>query len=269
MTGIGLTPLEEGVIALSAIGPFASQEELILTIVMGAMFLAGTFFVYGSIKQIKTPIAVALNRPIGAGEVADADGVVEIQGTAQPLDTLGGEWDDSDGSGGDTVEGDGEESENSGPILYVEREVEITERKGHNDSAKNRTRTIDRTRELNPFLVVDDTGEVAVDPRGADLSLREKRVTRGGRRQRYRKQIRPGDSVHVYGHKHTASDPEDAPGDDSHYVGKGSIFVISDGSQLRTVFRGVRKSIGMLVLGTFLLVISALVLLTQVLGVAI
>ena len=237
------------------IGPFASQEELILTVAMLAFLVIGAYFVYAGISTARLMVAILRNRPIGAGEVAEAEaGIIEVQGRAEPLEKA------TDGG-----------SESDTALIYEWRKEEITERHGDdNRDARNKTRTIDSDRHTEPFRVVDETGSVVVDPRGASLSLKERRITRGGPIQEYQADVKPGDSVHVYGEKRTG-ELSDGSGDVSHFVGTGPSvpeFVISDTGQFRTIFRKVRKSIGLFVLGALSIVISVSVLLFEVIGIA-
>lgn len=241
------------ILAIIAVGPFATREDVILTAVMLVMLGVGGYLLYGGFKQLRVTTTMVLNRPVDAGEVADEEGIVEVQGTAQPVEELGIPEDEIGGK--------------ATALAYKWREVEITERKGSNDSSKNRTRTVDRERHAEPFKVVDDSGETVVDPRGATLSLNERRITRGGRFQEYQGEIQPGDSVHVFGEKRTASDPEKAPGDSKHYIGNGEEvpeFIISDSSQLRSIVRGTFKTIGMVVVGILISLIAIVILLFEV-----
>lgn len=236
-----------------AIGPFATQEDLIISAIMLVMLGVGGFLLFGGIKQLRVTATMVLNRPVGAGEVAEEEGIVEVQGTAQPVEELGIPEDEIGGK--------------ATALAYKWREVEITERKGSNDSSNNRTRTVDRERHAEPFKVVDESGETVVDPRGATLSLNERRITRGGRFQEYQGEIQPGDNVHVFGEKRTGSDPEKAPGDSKHYIGNGEEvpeFIISDSSQLRSIVRGAFKTIGMVVVGVLISLIAIVILLFEV-----
>ena len=248
---IALTSLGGG--TSLAVGPFATQEDLFLFGVMILMLGAGGYLLYAGFKQLRVTATMVLNRPVGAGEVGDEEGIVEVQGTAEPIEPLGIPEDEIGGK--------------ATALAYTWREVEITERKGDNNSSKNRTRTIDRERHAEPFKVVDESGETVVDPRGATLSLNERRITRGGRTQEYQAEIQPGDSVHVFGQKRTASDPESAPGEVSHFIGNGEEvpeFIISDSSQLRSILRGAFKTIGMIVVGVLLSIIAIAVLVAEV-----
>lgn len=236
-----------------AVGPFATQEDLFLFGIMILMLAAGGYLLYAGIKQLRVTATMVLNRPVGAGEVADEKGIVEVQGMAEPIEPLGIPEDEIGGK--------------ATALAYTWREVEITERKGDNKSSKNRTRTIDRERHAEPFKVVDESGETVVDPNGATLSLNERRITRGGRTQEYQAEIQPGDSVHIFGQKRTASNPEQTSGEVTHFIGNGEQvpeFIISDSSQLRSIVRGAFKTIGMVVVGSLLAIISIAVLLFEV-----
>ena len=89
-------------------------------------------------------------------------------------------------------------------------------------------RTISRGDSAVPFLAVDETGDVAVDPSGATLSVSESR-------RRKNRRLFSNDSE-----RYREYEGRIAPGDKSYYIGNGDAveeFVVSDGSELRTVLR--------------------------------
>lgn len=197
---------------------------------MGLAVLVGPWVMVLGTRHLRQGYRIFANDPVGAGEAHLADGVVEVEGTARPLDgTLSGEYTDE-------------------PAVVQtwrrQRKEETTDSDGNTTST---WKTVERGSDSVPFLVADDTGQVAVDPSGATLSVDQSRVRESGwlrgrneTHRRYEGRIEPGDSVHVFGQTLSASDPADAPGENRTYVGGGSDvseFVVSAGSELRTVVR--------------------------------
>lgn len=72
--------------------------------------------------------------------------------------------------------------------------------------------------EGEPFLVRDGTGEIAVDPAGAQISGEED-TYRESDTEKTEQRIEPGDEVHVYGHKQSVIQKRDGMGTESVYVG--------------------------------------------------
>lgn len=192
----------------------------------------GPLIIRLGVGQLRQGYRIFTSDPVGAGTVRDEEGIVEVEGVARPLEgTLNGKYSDK-------------------PALAQswrrERKLERTDDDGN---TKTEWRTVSKGTDFVPFRVEDETGSVAVDPTGAHLSISESRIRQGGRvrignrnrrHREYEGRIAPGDSVHVYGQKRTATDPTVGPDDSEVYIGDGddvSEFVVSDGSELGTVLR--------------------------------
>ncbi|MEF8778229.1 MAG: GIDE domain-containing protein [Natronomonas sp.] len=211
--------------------PLDEPAGWVIPLIVGIMIPAGLGVGFLGVRQIRNSYRIFRNDPVGAGEVYLEGGVVEVEGTAKPLDrTLTGKY------------------SNEPALAQSWRRERKQKRTDSDGNTKTSWRTVSRGEDSVPFVVEDKTGEVAVDPAGANLSINQSRVRSGGwlrfgRNGRYREyegRIEPGDSVHVYGEVRSASTDADAPTDDATYIGNGeevSEFVISDGSELRTVLR--------------------------------
>lgn len=209
--------------------PFDEPTGWVVLAMAGLAVVVGPWVLVHGVRELRQGYEIFTNDPVGAGEAHLADGVVEVEGTAKRLDgTLSGKY-------------------SGRPALAHswrrERRRERTDDEGNTRTSWD---TVSRGSDAVPFLVEDGSGEIAVDPAGANLSIGESRVGSGGwftrRNERYREyegRIEPGDSVHVYGQMRSGRDG-DAPGEDRDYIGDGgevSEFVVSDGSELRTVLR--------------------------------
>lgn len=199
------------------VGPFDSFESIALTFFTLLLLAIGSAFLYLFLKELYRAVVIAANRPIEASAVAGASGAVELEGTAELLDD-----DDDDG----------------GTIAYKrERQKKEIERDSDGNREEN-WKTVSTSEAASPFRLVDETGSVVVDPDGANLSIDMDRTKSTSRRRTYRGSITPGDTVHIYGHKLTATDTEDPPDDTEVFVGDGDRqFLISDTTQFRTVVR--------------------------------
>lgn len=224
--------------------PLDEPVGWVVLVMTGLAVVVGPWVMVLGTRHVRLGYRMFANEPVGAGEVHLADGIVEVEGVVEPLE--------------ETVSGPytGEPA-----VAYTSRRERREERTDDDGETRTSWETVSRDSDAVPFLVADETGEVAVDPSGANLSITETEVTRGGlmnRRRReyqeYEGRIEPGEEVHVYGQLRTATDGEGAPGDERTYIGDGdevSEFVVSDGSELRTVLRYVGT-------GAFLVGVAAL-----------
>ena len=225
------------------VGPFDNAEQVVVTFFTLLLLVIGSLFLYYAVKEFYRTLGLALSRPITAAEVASASGAVELEGTAQPLD-------DSD---------DGE------TIAYKrERKKKETSRDSDGNKEVN-WKTISSSEGASPFRLADETGSVAVDPDGANLSIDMDLTNSTSRRRTYRGSITPDDTVHIYGQKQSADDVEDPPGDAAFFVGDGDgKFLISDTTQFRTVvrylFSGIKYFVFALVALGFALVVGLVTL---------
>lgn len=212
------------------------------------------------------------NEPIPAGELHLEDGVVEVQGTAEPVVVE------------DVATDDPVEVTVPGRYSGIDSLAYTWEKKrkkrdiGSDDDNSDSWSTVVEGEEAVPFYVADDTGRVAVDPEAATLSLKpeleNKRRTGRYRVREYEGRLRPGDTVHVYGHKQHAAEADERLGeghvyahdgledgnvhldvpldDETAYVGAGDgTFKISDMTELRTVARSTARGLAYLAFGVF------------------
>jgi hypothetical protein len=163
------------------------------------------------------------HEPIEAAAVESASGVVEVTGTAEQLD--------------ETIVAPYTETE----CFAHEYETKVKEHDdvGHDDEDTGpEWRTVDHGSDEVPFVVTDGSGEVAVDPAGSELSMETESITNSTQRRRTEERLDPGETVHVYGHRH-----DDGLGDESVYIGDGdgANFRIADTSAGRAVARLLAK----------------------------
>ncbi|HMB51068.1 MAG TPA: GIDE domain-containing protein [Natronoarchaeum rubrum] len=199
------------------------------------------------------------NDPLPVMDVANATGVVEIEGSAE--------------SGGRTLQSPFTET----PCLVCQYQVKEWQSSGQNSHWK----TLYEGNESVPFLVEDDTGSVTVDPEGAEFALDEdadiesdggetppERVqrfldqigvdreeggetsigpisfNRGDRRKYVEKRLDPGDPVHVYGQSRSGRTAGEVSGSVNAVVGSGRAtpnFRISEGDESAAIRRHVKS----------------------------
>jgi hypothetical protein len=165
-----------------------------------------------------------------ANEVYLADGVVEVEGTAEVLDeTVQSPYTNTD-------------------CLVYEYKKERDDGHTGDDTHDSGMTTVDSGSEGVPFLLADDSGDVAVDPTGAEYMLGTDDVEGGTREKKHENRIEPGDSIHVVGQKRAAAERrEDGLDQQRCYVGDGdriSQYRITDGSETWAV-------VGLLAKGVF------------------
>lgn len=158
-----------------------------------------------------------------ANEVYLADGVVEVEGTAEVLD--------------ETVESP-----------YTTTDCLVYEYKKERDiDDDSGMTTVDSGREGVPFLLADGSGEVAIDPTGAEFMLGTDDIEGGVHEKKHENRIEPGDSIHVSGQKRAAAEQRDDVLDQERcYVGDGnriSQYRITDGSETWAVVGLVAKGV--------------------------
>lgn len=215
---------------VAAVGPFDGPADLVVFLLLALGVVIGPYVLYLALGQLGLAYRIFASDPIDAATVRSAEGVVEVEGVARKLEeTLTGTY------------------SNEPAFAYTwkkkRRETE-TDAEGNEETSWE---TISQGDTAVPFAVEDDSGTVAVDPGGANLTIDESRQDgdsgwfgSGSRYRKYEGRIGPGDSVHVYGQKRTSAPDEDSPGDEPYYIGGGdavSEFVVSDVSELRTVLR--------------------------------
>jgi hypothetical protein len=209
-----------------------------LTIALFAVgFLLCLYGVAAGIRRLWQAYAVWSNESIAAAEVHLADGVVELEGTAETLER--------------TVESPYTDT----TCLAYEYEKKRKEHDHGGDDHDSTWNTVDSGRDGAPFLLADDSGTVAVDPGGAELALGSDDIEGGTRTRKIENRLEPGDPIHVYGQRRSAAEQrEDALDQQRYYVGDGdavSTFRITDGSETWAVA-------GLLGQGLFLIVVCSL-----------
>lgn len=221
MYGVALTAQLPA--SVLSIGPFEDAEQLAVFAAALALLLAGLVVLYFSFRQFARAARIATNRPVPAGEVEAGDGTVEIQGTAEELDgTLTGTY------------------SNATTFAYEYKRKKKEVERDQDGNREVEWRTVASGENSTPFVVADESGSVAVDPADATLSVDVNRQTGGGRGYRnYEGNIKPDDTVHVWGQTLEADGGEDLPDDVEFYVGDGDgrDFLVSDTTQFRTVLR--------------------------------
>lgn len=233
--------------AVDASGTFllasVNDEVLIGALVTVAAGAFAAYTLYRAAKNLGRANAIWSHDPVDAGSVHLEDGVVEVQGTAEPIDeTLSAPY------------------TGTSSLAYT-YEKERKERNHDSDGgSRTRWRTVESGSARTPFYVTDDTGSVAVDPEGASISLDSDRVGRSGRTRRSEGRLEPGETVHVYGRKRDGTADGSAPGDDPVYIGDGdgdATFTVSDTTETRTIVRYLASGIGGVIFGLVLLAVAA------------
>lgn len=185
-------------------------------LLVGLLF-TGAFTVAG-VRLLRTGLGVAANDPIDASEVHHAEGVVEVEGRAEPAaETLSAPASDTDCLGYvheiSVKAGDRHE-----PAVIDNKDPSLAE-----DEHRGGWSVAERNRELAPFYVADDTGRVLVGD-DADVYLGEEERfpdEEEDGRAHSEQRLEPGDEVHVYGQrKDVVEGRADFP-DERVYVGSG------------------------------------------------
>ena len=126
-----------------------------------------------------------------ANEVYLADGVVEVEGTAEVLDeTVQSPYTNTD-------------------CLVYEYKKERDDGHTGDDTHDSGMTTVDSGSEEVPFLIADGTGDVAVDPTGAEFTIGTDDVEGGTREKKHENRIEPGNPIHVTGQKREAAEQRD------------------------------------------------------------
>lgn len=225
---------------------------VILGIVVVAVPVGGLVLKLG-IDRIRLGHRMLRSDPASTASVAQASGVVEVEGTARPL-------------AGPTT---GKFSDEPALVQSYKRERK-DERTDDDGTTTTEWQTVTEGTDTVPFLVADDSGTVAVDPDGASLSMTRKRVDTDrsltGRSdiREYEGRIGPGDDVYVYGARRSASEEADQLEGESVYIGAGDAverFVISDGSEFRTAMRTIGWGLFLGLVGVVWIPLTIIVLL--------
>ena len=166
-------------------------------LLVGALF-SGMFLLAG-VRLLRSGLAVARSDPIPAAEVYNAEDAVEVEGVAEPaVDTL-------------EAPASGEEC-----LAYVDERQTRTGRGGADWT------TVERNRDVVPFYVADDSGEVLVDGDAElDLYLDDETFVGGDHERHRERRIDPGEPVHVYGQRCDLVEARGGFPDERVYVGGG------------------------------------------------
>jgi hypothetical protein len=274
VAGVDLTPIAE---SLRGGELPASPKSIAVGVVAVSVAIAGTWLVYSGAMALVMAGRIWSNDPVPAGEAHLEEGVLEVQGTAEPAFV-----DDEDGDDQINVRVRGKYSER--PCLAYTWEKKRKKRDRHTDDndTNDAWSTVAEGEESVPFYVADESGAVAVDPADATLSLQpslqDRDRTGRYRVRRYEGILQPGDTVHVYGRKRTPNDGGDpfAAGrvyvddrvadeavrlgdrldDESSFVGAprdDGTFKISDTTETRTIVRSTARGVACSGLGLLLL----------------
>lgn len=219
---------------------------LVFLLVFGGV---GVYMTYRGTASLARGGRVVSGDPIEAGDFHLAEGDVELEGTAQPLgDPLTARY-----TGAEVI-----------AYTYERKE----RRQKHNTGEGNQTewRTVEEGGDAVPFEVVDDTGQVAVDPEGADLTFDTERTGEGGAGTRtYEGRLDPGSTVYVNGRKHEVAEREGPLAEERAVVGGGEDLVVSDTSEGWTAARYLAKGVGQILFGLVFAGVGAFVA-AQMLG---
>lgn len=202
-------------------------DGLVATLIGVGVVLGSIYLLYWGAKQFSNGWTIWRNDPVDVEEVHLEEGIVEVQGVAEPIDgeVLSAQYTDRKS------------------LAYEYERKEKRRRRDADGETEWEWETVESGERTRPFHVSDDTGTVAVDPEGATVSLDEERVGGGARTRKYEGRLEPGDHVHVFGQKRTATDG-DPPGDRQEFIGDGpetDEFTVSDATEFRTVLRYLGK----------------------------
>jgi hypothetical protein len=200
--------------------------------------VGGVVALWWGIRAATDGYEIWSHEPVEAAAVPNESGVVEVTGTATPLE--------------ETVVAPYTETE----CLAHEYKTEVKEHDHDQDDAGTDWRTVDQGSGEVAFAVEDDSGTVAVDPSGAELSMADEQLSNNTHRRRIEERLDVGETVHVYGHR------RDGGPDGSVYVGDGdeANFRIADTSAGKAVRRLLLKGVGAMAAGVvFLGVAGAIV----------
>jgi len=172
------------------------------------------------------------NDPIPTASVRHESGVVEVEGTVEPVaGTTTSRYTDTD------------------CLAYSYKKQR--RRHDHDPDDHDDWRTVDSGGDRLPFEITDDSGSVAVDPAGADLSMDQDRVESSYNTRKYESRLDVGEQVHVYGNKQEAVEQDEGPADHRIYIGdeEETMFRISDTSETWAILRLVGSGLLLLVVG--------------------
>lgn len=181
------------------------------------------------------------HEPVDAATVERESGVVEVTGETTPLE--------------DTVTAPYSNEE----CLVYEHRREERQHDVTDDDEATEWRTVDSGSDRVPFAVADDTGQVPVDPEGADVSLDDRDYSSSTQVRELEGRLDVGETVHVFGH--ARSDGDGQLGDVPTYVGDGDEvnYRIADTTGSKAVRRLLLKGTGAIVFGIAFIAVAVYV----------
>jgi hypothetical protein len=222
--------------------PGVDNGELLAVVAFGG---AGLVAVWWGAVNVRDGFEMWSHEPVDAAAVRHESGVVEVAGTATSLhDTVTAPYSDED------------------CLAYEYERKERRDDLHDEDDNTSEWRTVDSGEDSVPFLVEDDSGRVPVDPDGANVSMDERDYSSGTRTKQIEGRLDVGETVHVFGHKHT--DAGGVLADEPVHVGDGDEvnYRIADTSEGRAVFRLFAKGTGAVVSGAAFLAVAGYVFTT-------
>lgn len=229
--------------ALATVAFGLEQGELVGVAVFG---IGGLVAVAWGALHFRDGYAMWTNDPVDAAQVRYEDGVVEVTGTANPLH--------------DTIEAP---YSNESCLAYEYKRKERRDDHAHDDDDTGPDwRTVDSGSSSVPFVVEDESGTVAVDPEGADISMDDTDYSSRTRTKRLEGRLDVGETVHVFGHHRQAAEGDLA--DEPVHIGDGDQvnFRIADTSGGRAVLRVLAKGAGSVVFGAIFVGVAGFILLS-------
>jgi hypothetical protein len=221
--------------------PGFDNGELLAIVVFGG---AGLVAIWWGVVNVRDGFDIWSHDPVDAAAVRHESGVVEVSGTATPLhDTVTAPYSNED-------------------CLAYEYERKERRQDFDDDDNTSEWRTVDSGEDSVPFLVEDDSGRVPVDPDGANVSMSERDYSSSTRTKQEEGRLDPGETVHVFGHKHT--DDDGVLSEEPVHVGDGDEvnYRIADTSGGRAVVRLFAKGAGAVVFGAVFLGVAGYVITT-------
>lgn len=209
-----------------------TNNELIAVLLFG---VTGVVAVWWGVVNVRDGFEIWSNDPVNAAAVRHESGVVEVSGTAKPHHgTVTAPYSNED------------------CLAYEHRRRERRD-DIHDDDNTSEWRTVNSGSDSVPFLVEDDSGRVAVDPDGADVSMDETDYSSNTRTELMEGRVDVGETIHVFGHKRT--DGGGALADEAVHIGDGDEvnYRIADTSGGRAVLRLFTKGAGAIVFGAVFL----------------
>ena len=228
------------IITLSQVVPGFDNGELLAVVAFGG---AGLVAIWWGAVNLRDGFEIWSHDPVDAAAVRHESGVVEVAGTATPLhDTVTAPYSNED------------------CLVYDYERKERRDDFDDDDDDTSEWHTVDSGADSVPFLVEDDSGRVPVDPDGANVSMSDTDYSSSTRTKQIEGRLDPGETVHVFGHKHT--DGDGALSDESVHVGDGDEvnYRIADTSGGRAVLRLFAKGTGAVVFGAVFLGVAGLLL---------